>query len=155
MKVGDQYFLELFHGPTLAFKDMALSILPHLLVGALKHLDMDKQVLILTATSGDTGKAALEGFSNVEKIRIMVFYPQDGVSEIQKRQMITHGSDNSMVVGIHGNFDDAQNGVKELFNNADLRHRLTERNILLSSANSINIGRLVPRRFTLFMVHNF
>lgn len=145
VKVGDQYFLELFHGPTLAFKDMALSILPHLLVGALKHLDMDKQVLILTATSGDTGKAALEGFSNVEKIRIMVFYPQDGVSEIQKRQMITHGSDNSMVVGIHGNFDDAQNGVKELFNNADLRHRLTERNILLSSANSINIGRLVPQ----------
>ena len=81
----------------------------------------------------------------MEKIRIMVFYPQDGVSEIQKRQMITHGSDNSMVVGIHGNFDDAQNGVKELFNNADLRHRLTERNILLSSANSINIGRLVPQ----------
>lgn len=139
------YFLELFHGPTLAFKDMALSILPHLLNTALAKLNIEKEILILTATSGDTGKAALEGFSNVENIKIMVFYPQNGVSEIQKRQMITHGGDNTQVVGIYGNFDDAQNGVKTLFNDTELKKDLENKNTMLSSANSINIGRLVPQ----------
>ncbi len=139
------FFLELFHGPTLAFKDMALSILPHLINTALKKLSIDKKILILTATSGDTGKAALEGFSDVDNIKIMVFYPQDGVSQIQKLQMLTHQGDNTSVVGINGNFDDAQNGVKNLFNDNNLKKELSDNNILLSSANSINIGRLVPQ----------
>ena len=145
VKKDGLYFLELFHGPTLAFKDMALSILPHLLNIALKKLNIEKEILILTATSGDTGKAALEGFSNVKNIKIMVFYPQDGVSEIQKMQMLTHEGDNTQVVGIYGNFDDAQNGVKELFNDAQLKMDLDDKNTMLSSANSINIGRLVPQ----------
>lgn len=145
VKKGGVYFLELFHGPTLAFKDMALSILPHLLSTALNKSKSNKEVLILTATSGDTGKAALEGFSNVEHIKIMVFYPQEGVSEIQKRQMITHEGENTRVVGIEGNFDDAQSGVKKLFNDEKLKNLLNEHNTKLSSANSINIGRLVPQ----------
>ncbi|HHT50843.1 MAG TPA: threonine synthase [Eubacteriaceae bacterium] len=145
VKKDGVFFLELFHGPTLAFKDMALSILPHLLNTALKKLAIDKEILILTATSGDTGKAALEGFGNVDNIKIMVFYPQDGVSEIQKLQMLTHQGDNTCVVGIYGNFDDAQNGVKELFNDRNFNNELADINILLSSANSINIGRLVPQ----------
>lgn len=145
VKKSDVYFLELFHGPTLAFKDMALSILPHLLMTALNQQKSNKEILILTATSGDTGKAALEGFSNIDSIKIMVFYPQKGVSEIQKRQMITHEGDNTRVIGIEGNFDDAQSGVKKLFHDPKLREKLEQNNILLSSANSINIGRLVPQ----------
>lgn len=144
-KVGDLYFLELFHGPTLAFKDMALSILPHLLREALEIQDVNKEVVILTATSGDTGKAALEGFSGVEGTKIVVFYPEDGVSKIQKLQMITQEGDNAHVVGIKGNFDDAQSGVKNIFNDIDLKEKLMESGYILSSANSINIGRLVPQ----------
>ncbi|MDP4091612.1 MAG: threonine synthase, partial [Bacillota bacterium] len=110
-KAAGAYFLELFHGPTIAFKDMALSILPYLLKTALKKQKMDSEIVILTATSGDTGKAALEGFSDIEGIKIIVFFPEKGVSEIQKLQMKTHKGSNTFVVGIHGNFDDAQNGV--------------------------------------------
>ncbi len=137
--------LELYHGPTLAFKDMALSILPYLLKTALKKFGVKKEVVILTATSGDTGKAALEGFSGVEGTRIVVFYPESGVSEIQKRQMVTQRGDNTHVVGIKGNFDDAQNGVKAMFNDSSYKALLEQNGYLLSSANSINIGRLVPQ----------
>ncbi|NLK98599.1 MAG: threonine synthase [Epulopiscium sp.] len=139
------YFLELFHGPTLAFKDMALSILPHLLTTAAKKLNIEKEIVILTATSGDTGKAALEGFADVEGTRIIVFFPQDGVSEVQKRQMTTQVGENTYVIGIKGNFDDAQNGVKEIFGDEEFNQYLNENNYMLSSANSINIGRLVPQ----------
>lgn len=145
VKVGDSFFLELYHGPTLAFKDMALSILPYLLKAAMKINDIQQEVVILTATSGDTGKAALEGFANVDGIKIIVFYPENGVSEIQKRQMITQEGDNTFVVGINGNFDDAQNGVKELFNDKGFVESLNDSNYILSSANSINIGRLIPQ----------
>lgn len=145
VKAGDAFFLELFHGLTLAFKDMALSILPHLLKEAIKINKIDKEVVILTATSGDTGKAALEGFANVDGIKIIVFFPEDGVSEIQKRQMITQEGDNTFVVGINGNFDDAQSGVKEIFNNSDFVSLLDNNGYTLSSANSINIGRLIPQ----------
>ncbi len=145
VKAGDVFFLELFHGPTLAFKDMALSILPHLLKEAIRINKIDKEVVILTATSGDTGKAALEGFANVNGIKIIVFFPEDGVSEIQKRQMITQEGDNTFVVGINGNFDDAQSGVKEIFNNSDFVNLLDKNNYIFSSANSINIGRLIPQ----------
>lgn len=139
------YFLELFHGPTLAFKDMALSILPHLLKTAAKKLNIQKEIVILTATSGDTGKAALEGFADVEGTKIIVFFPEDGVSEIQKRQMTTQTGNNTHVIGIKGNFDDAQNGVKEIFGDTEFNKNLSEKNYMLSSANSINIGRLVPQ----------
>lgn len=142
---NDSYFLELYHGPTLAFKDMALSILPYLLKTSLKKNNIEKEVVILTATSGDTGKAALEGFAEVENTKIIVFYPQDGVSDIQKRQMITQKGDNTFVIGIDGNFDDAQRGVKEIFNDKELEKILEENNYILSSANSINIGRLLPQ----------
>lgn len=145
VKVDDAFFLELFHGPTFAFKDMALSILPYLLKEAIKINDIHKDLVILTATSGDTGKAALEGFANVDGVKIIVFYPQDGVSEIQKRQMITQEGDNTFVVGIRGNFDDAQNGVKEIFNDPQFSSILDRDNYILSSANSINIGRLIPQ----------
>ncbi len=143
--VGDAYFLELFHGPTLAFKDMALSILPYLLKTAMDMKGVDKEIVILTATSGDTGKAALEGFAGVEGIKIIVFYPEDGVSEIQKMQMLTQEGDNTFVVGIDGNFDDAQSGVKQLFNDPDFVKAMNGNNYILSSANSINIGRLIPQ----------
>ncbi|NFD78942.1 threonine synthase [Clostridium botulinum] len=139
------YFLELYHGKTLAFKDMALSILPHLLKASAKKINITKDIVILTATSGDTGKAALEGFDSVEGTKIVVFYPKDGVSEIQKRQMVTQEGKNTFVVGIEGNFDDAQNGVKEIFNDKDFNELLEEKGYMLSSANSINIGRLVPQ----------
>lgn len=139
------HFLELFHGATLAFKDMALSILPHLLKTASKKLNITKEIVILTATSGDTGKAALEGFADVEGTRIIVFYPQDGVSEIQKRQMVTQGGENTWVVGIEGNFDDAQRGVKEVFGDKDFNEEINKAGYMFSSANSINIGRLVPQ----------
>lgn len=139
------HFLELYHGPTLAFKDMALSILPHLLKAAKEKLSIKKELVILTATSGDTGKAALEGFSNVEGAKIIVFFPEDGVSDIQKRQMITQEGENTFVAGINGNFDDAQRGVKNIFSDMEFGKKLHEKGYILSSANSINIGRLIPQ----------
>lgn len=145
VKHDGQYFLELFHGPTIAFKDMALSILPHLLVCALKKNGIKEEIVIMTATSGDTGKAALEGFSDVENIRIIVFYPKGGVSAIQERQMLTQKGANTKVVGVRGNFDDCQSGVKKMFNDDALADRLKKRGYLFSSANSINIGRLIPQ----------
>ncbi len=145
VKKNDIYFLELYHGKTLAFKDMALSILPHLLNKAKKKLGVDQKIVILTATSGDTGKAALEGFSNIEDIDIIVFYPENGVSEIQKRQMITQEGKNTHAIAIKGNFDDAQSGVKEIFNDRALNEILYAGNYIFSSANSINIGRLIPQ----------
>lgn len=141
----DTNFLELFHGPTLAFKDMALSILPYLLKTASVKLGTKDEIVILTATSGDTGKAALEGFKDVEGIKIIVYYPEDGVSDVQKYQMITQEGENTHVIGIKGNFDDAQNGVKEAFNDIDFNKELKNDGFVLSSANSINIGRLVPQ----------
>lgn len=138
-------FLELYHGPTLAFKDMALSILPYFITTAMKKLNYKDEVVILTATSGDTGKAALEGFKDVKGTKIIVFYPKSGVSEVQERQMITQEGKNTFVVGIDGNFDDAQNGVKEAFSNEQFRKDLKDKGYELSSANSINIGRLVPQ----------
>ena len=145
VKKGDQYFLELFHGKTIAFKDMALSILPHLLTTAMKKNKVDKEVVILTATSGDTGKAALAGFSDVPGTRIIVFYPKGGVSRIQELQMVTEKGKNTKVVGVKGNFDDCQSGVKAIFNDEDLREELDKAGLKFSSANSINIGRLVPQ----------
>ena len=139
------YYMELFHGSTIAFKDMALSILPHLMTTAAAKNAMKEDIVILTATSGDTGKAALAGFADVPHTRIVVFYPKDGVSWIQERQMVTQKGDNTAVIGIRGNFDDAQNGVKAMFNNAELKERLARGGYRLSSANSINIGRLVPQ----------
>lgn len=139
------YYLELFHGATIAFKDMALSILPHLLTTAAKKNHVDEEIVILTATSGDTGKAALAGFAEVPGTRIIVFYPKDGVSPIQEKQMVTQRGKNTTVVGIHGNFDDAQNGVKAIFNNRELAAVMKEKGFRFSSANSINIGRLVPQ----------
>lgn len=139
------YFLELFHGPTLAFKDMALSILPHLLKKAAQKLKLHKEIVILTATSGDTGKAALQGFANVEGTKIIVFFPCQGVSKIQERQMLTQEGENTFVIGIRGNFDDAQRGVKEIFEDPAFNKKIKEKNYIFSSANSINIGRLVPQ----------
>lgn len=139
------YYLELFHGRTIAFKDMALSILPYLMITAAKKNNDDKEIVILTATSGDTGKAALAGFADVPGTRIVVFYPKDGVSSIQKRQMITQKGDNTCVIGIEGNFDDAQTGVKKIFTDKDLAADLASNGYQFSSANSINIGRLVPQ----------
>lgn len=139
------YYLELFHGATIAFKDMALSILPHLLTTAAKKNEIKEEIVILTATSGDTGKAALEGFADVEGTKIIVFYPKDGVSHIQEKQMVTQKGDNTYVIGITGNFDDAQNGVKAIFHNKELGDKLKNRGYRFSSANSINIGRLVPQ----------
>ena len=142
---GDQYFLELFHGRTIAFKDMALSILPHLLTTALKKNKVDKEVVILTATSGDTGKAALAGFADVPGTRIIVFYPKGGVSRIQELQMVTEKGRNTKVVGVRGNFDDCQTGVKNIFGDEALKEELDRAGFVFSSANSINIGRLVPQ----------
>lgn len=139
------HFLELWHGPTCAFKDMALQLLPHLLTTSLKKTGEDKLVTILVATSGDTGKAALEGFKDVKGTNIIVFYPKDGVSDIQKLQMITQEGTNVSVNGVAGNFDDAQNGVKKIFTDDGFKNELFENDITLSSANSINFGRLVPQ----------
>lgn len=139
------YYLELFHGPTIAFKDMALSILPHLMVTAARKNHVDNEIVILTATSGDTGKAALSGFADVKGTKIIVFYPKGGVSAIQEKQMVTQKGDNTLVVGIHGNFDDAQTGVKKLFSDRKLAEELSGKGYQFSSANSINIGRLVPQ----------
>ena len=139
------YFLELFHGATIAFKDMALSILPHLLTTAAKKNNVKNEIVILTATSGDTGKAALAGFADVEGTRIVVFYPKNGVSPIQEKQMVTQKGKNTKVVGIHGNFDDAQTGVKKMFGDKALAEEMDKKGFQFSSANSINIGRLVPQ----------
>lgn len=144
-KADDTYYLELFHGATIAFKDMALSILPHLLTTSAKKNDVKNKIIILTATSGDTGKAALAGFADVEGTGIIVFYPKHGVSPIQEKQMITQKGNNTYVVGIEGNFDDAQTGVKNMFGNKELADRLAANGYQFSSANSINIGRLVPQ----------
>lgn len=144
-KVGDAYYLELFHGSTIAFKDMALSILPHLMTAAAKKNHVDKEIVILTATSGDTGKAAMAGFADVAGTRIIVFYPKDGVSRIQELQMRTQKGENTCVVAIHGNFDDAQTGVKKIFNDQAFKEELAAKGFQFSSANSINIGRLVPQ----------
>lgn len=145
VKKGDAYYLELFHGSTIAFKDMALSILPYLMKTSAKKQKIENEIVILTATSGDTGKAALAGFADVEGTKIIVFYPKDGVSPIQKHQMVTQKGDNTAVVGIEGNFDDAQNGVKAIFADATFNERMNKNNCQFSSANSINIGRLVPQ----------
>ncbi|MCC0630433.1 MULTISPECIES: threonine synthase [unclassified Clostridioides] len=144
-KVNDTYFLELYHGPTLAFKDMALTIMPHLLKTSIKKDNLEKDVVILTATSGDTGKAALEGFKDIDKIKIIVFFPEDGVSPVQKLQMKTQTGKNTYVIGIKGNFDDAQSGVKKIFSDKEFNQKLLDNNYILSSANSINIGRLLPQ----------
>ena len=145
VKKDGAYYLELFHGATIAFKDMALSILPHLLTTSAKKNNVKNEIVILTATSGDTGKAALAGFADVEGTSIIVFYPKNGVSPIQEKQMITQKGANTKVVGITGNFDDAQSGVKAMFNNKDLAERMDQAGYQFSSANSINIGRLVPQ----------
>jgi len=139
------YYLELFHGSTIAFKDMALSILPHLMTVSAKKNQVKNEIVILTATSGDTGKAALAGFADVKGTRIIVFYPKGGVSPIQEKQMLTQKGANTYVVGIHGNFDDAQSGVKRIFGNKELESQMDLAGFQFSSANSINIGRLVPQ----------
>ena len=139
------YYLELFHGATIAFKDMALSILPHLLITAARKNNVKNDIVILTATSGDTGKAALAGFADVKGTKIIVFYPKNGVSPIQEKQMVTQKGDNTFVVGIHGNFDQAQTGVKNMFSDKELAKQMEEAGYQFSSANSINIGRLVPQ----------
>ena len=139
------WFLELFHGKTIAFKDMALSILPYLMITAAKKNHVEKEIVILTATSGDTGKAAMAGFADVPGTKIIVFYPKNGVSSIQERQMVTQKGGNVKVVGIHGTFDDAQTGVKKLFSDRELEQELARAGYQFSSANSINIGRLVPQ----------
>ncbi|WP_167958709.1 threonine synthase [Anaerosporobacter faecicola] len=145
VKADGVYYLELFHGATIAFKDMALSILPHLLTTSAKKNAVKNDIVILTATSGDTGKAALAGFADVEGTKIIVFYPKDGVSPIQEKQMVTQKGTNTYVVGIKGNFDDAQSGVKAMFGNKDLAKAMDQAGYQFSSANSINIGRLVPQ----------
>lgn len=145
IKVGQMHYLELFHGATIAFKDMALSILPHLLTKAAKKNKINDEIVILTATSGDTGKAALAGFADVEGTKIIVFYPKDGVSKVQEKQMITQKGDNTYVIGIKGNFDDAQTGVKKIFSDSELDEKMKKAGYRFSSANSINIGRLVPQ----------
>ena len=139
------YMLELWHGPTCAFKDMALQILPYLLTTATKKINLDKKVVILVATSGDTGKAALEGFKDVEGTSILVFYPDNGVSAMQKKQMTTQEGSNVGVCAIKGNFDDAQNGVKAIFTNDEIKNKLADNGFMFSSANSINWGRLSPQ----------
>ena len=145
VKAEGAYYLELFHGATIAFKDMALSILPHLMTTSAHKNGVKNKIVILTATSGDTGKAALAGFADVEGTQIIVFYPKNGVSKVQELQMVTQKGTNTSVVAIHGNFDDAQNGVKAIFENKQLAEQLAEAGYQFSSANSINIGRLIPQ----------
>lgn len=144
-KAGSAYFLELFHGKTIAFKDMALSILPYFMTTAAKKNNVKNEIVILTATSGDTGKAAMAGFADVPGTRIIVFYPKDGVSRVQELQMITQKGANTSVFSIYGNFDDAQTGVKNIFNDRGFVKEIDAMGFQLSSANSINIGRLVPQ----------
>lgn len=145
VKADGAYYLELFHGSTIAFKDMALSILPYLMTTSAKKNHVENEIVILTATSGDTGKAAMAGFADVPGTRIIVFYPKGGVSRVQELQMVTQKGDNTAVVAIHGNFDDAQTGVKKIFGDRAFGERLAKKGFQLSSANSINIGRLVPQ----------
>ena len=145
VKADGAYYLELFHGSTIAFKDMALSILPHLLITSAKKNNVKNEIVILTATSGDTGKAALAGFADVKGTKIIVFYPKHGVSPIQEKQMVTQKGDNTYVIGINGNFDDAQTGVKKIFGDKELEKVMNNAGFQFSSANSINIGRLVPQ----------
>lgn len=139
------FMLELWHGPTLAFKDMALQLMPHLLSACAQKVGESREILILVATSGDTGKAALEGFHDVPGTAIAVFYPEQGVSEAQKLQMVTQEGKNAHVIAVQGNFDDAQTGVKRIFSDVKFADELDERGIVLSSANSINLGRLLPQ----------
>ena len=139
------YILELWHGPTHAFKDMALTLLPHLLLLCKRKLGIDTETVILTATSGDTGKAALEGFKDVKGTRICVFYPSEGVSNMQKLQMTTQEGDNVCVYGIKGNFDDCQSAVKSVFADSEVIEEMKKRRCAMSSANSINWGRLLPQ----------
>lgn len=143
--VGEDTVLELFRGPTSAFKDVALSMLPHLMTAAKKKCGVDDEILILTATSGDTGKAAMEGFCDVTGTKIIVFYPDGGVSAVQKAQMVTQGGDNTCVAAVRGNFDDAQTAVKQVFAKVGGESLLAGKGVRLSSANSINIGRLAPQ----------
>ncbi|MGI5920484.1 MAG: threonine synthase [Syntrophomonadaceae bacterium] len=146
VQLNDNTFIqELWHGPTCAFKDMALQILPRLLTVSTRKTGETAEIVILVATSGDTGKAALEGFKDVDGTRIIVFFPRDGVSEVQKRQMVTQEGSNVYVAAVEGNFDDAQNGVKNIFSNDQIKAILTDHNLKLSSANSINWGRLLPQ----------
>ena len=145
VKAGDAWFIELYHGRTAAFKDMALSILPYLLTTAMKKEKEDKKIAILTATSGDTGKAALEGFADVPNTEIIVFYPYGAVSQVQEMQMTTQEGANTHVFAIKGNFDDAQTAVKKIFGDKALAEKLADKGYKFSSANSINIGRLVPQ----------
>ena len=144
-EAGGAWYLELFHGATIAFKDMALSILPHLMTTAAKKNGVTDEIVILTATSGDTGKAAMAGFADVPGTRIIVFYPKGGVSTIQEKQMVTQPGENVHVVGIRGNFDDAQTAVKKIFADKAIQERMEKSGKRFSSANSINIGRLVPQ----------
>ncbi len=139
------YMLELWHGPTCAFKDMALQILPYFLTTSAKKINLDKKIIILVATSGDTGKAALEGFKDVPGTQILVFYPEDGVSPMQKRQMTTQEGSNVGVCALKGNFDDCQNGVKDIFTDPEIKEKMNEHGLMFSSANSINWGRLLPQ----------
>lgn len=145
VKKDEAYYLELFHGKTIAFKDMALSILPHLMTTAAKKNRIMDEIVILTATSGDTGKAAMAGFADVPGTKIIVFYPKDGVSKVQEMQMRTQRGGNVHVVGIDGNFDEAQSGVKKIFQDPAMKERMAKSGLRFSSANSINIGRLVPQ----------
>lgn len=145
VKADGAYYLELFHGATIAFKDMALSILPHLMTTSAKKNNVKNEIVILTATSGDTGKAAMAGFADVKGTKIIVFYPKGGVSPIQEKQMVTQKGDNTFVVGINGNFDQAQSGVKKIFGDKALAEEMGKSGYQFSSANSINIGRLVPQ----------
>ena len=145
VKADGAYYLELFHGRTIAFKDMALSILPYLMTVSAKKNHVENEIVILTATSGDTGKAAMAGFADVPGTRIIVFYPKGGVSRVQELQMVTQKGENTAVVAIHGNFDDAQTGVKKIFGDKEFAQKLAAKGFQLSSANSINIGRLVPQ----------
>ncbi|OCN03788.1 threonine synthase [Erysipelotrichaceae bacterium MTC7] len=153
VKLKDGFVLELFNGPTSAFKDVGLQMLPQLTKTALKKTNADYEVLILTATSGDTGKAALEGFKDVDHVKIMVFYPNDGVSKVQEMQMKTQTGNNVKVCAIEGNFDDAQSGIKKLFVDDNFKAELAKENIKLSSANSINIGRLLPQMVYYFYAY--
>ncbi|MBO8137563.1 MAG: threonine synthase [Desulfotomaculum sp.] len=148
------HVLELWHGPTCAFKDMALQILPHFMSLAAKKTGEEGEIVILVATSGDTGKAALEGFKDVEGTRVIVFFPEDGVSQVQKLQMLTQEGRNVNVVAVQGNFDDAQGGVKQVFSDNEFNRRAAEKNFRLSSANSINWGRLVPQIIYYFAAYN-
>lgn len=145
VKAGGAYYLELFHGATIAFKDMALSILPHLMITSAAKNNVANKIIILTATSGDTGKAALAGFADVEGTGIVVFYPKNGVSAVQEKQMVTQKGDNTYVVGVNGNFDDCQSAVKRIFSDKEFAKELSDKGYQFSSANSINIGRLVPQ----------